>query len=405
LPSPSRDSDRDGYRNRSVSAHAKYRYAPDQSLGISAFHSDGKTEFDDLFETNNSSRPKLTVGSLSFENRIVAAWKSRVQLGASIDDSKFFNADIFTSRFRTTNNKLEWQNDVQVSDGHKIILGLDYLRQRVAYNDGFEAIDKSRRSAAAFFGYVANFAGGHHLQGNLRHDRYSDVGGRTTGLLGGGYALTDRFTLTAMVSTAFRAPTFVDLYYPAPFGNPDLKPERAQSVELGIQYAGVYGLGKAVYFRNRLKDLIGPASGVLFPVNINRAKSNGLELSYDGTFGDTTLRASATAQNAVDENSGEPLLRRAKRFASINVAHQLGNWNIGGEIIASGPKQDIRVDDFFTKVRVPGYTILNLKSTYNVGKHTRIVGRLENLLNKKYQLVHGYNREERSAYLDLTHEF
>ncbi len=405
LPFPSRDSDRDGYRNRSVSAHGKFRYAPDQSLGISAFHSDGKTEFDDLFESNNSSKPKLTVGSLTFENRITAAWQSRVQLGASIDDAKFFNADAFTSRFKTTNNKLEWQNDVQVIDGHKIILGVDYLQQRVGYNDGFGVIDKSRRNAAGFLGYVATFAGGHSLQSNLRHDRYSDVGGRTTGLLGGGYALTDRFTLTAIVSTAFRAPTFVDLYYPAPFGNPDLKPERAQSAEIGIQYAGAYGLGKAVYFRNRLKDLIGPASGTLFPVNIDRAKSDGVELSYDALFGDTTLRASATAQNPVDENSGERLLRRAKRFASINVAHQFDKWNIGGEIVASGSKQDIRVDDFTTKVRVPGYAVVNLKSTYNLGRQTRVVGRLDNLLNKKYQLVHGYNREQRSAYLDLIHEF
>ena len=300
---------------------------------------------------------------------------------------------------------MEWQNDVQIINGHKIVLGLDYLQQRVAYNDGFGAIDKGRHSTAGFLGYVASFAGGHYLQGNLRHDRYSDVGGRTTGLLGGGYAITDQFTVTAMVSTAFRAPTFVDLYYPAPFGNPNLKPERAQSAELGIQYASLYGLGKIVYFRNRLKDLIGFTSGVPFPVNINRAKSDGLELSYDATFGDTTLRASATAQNPVDENSGERLLRRAKRFATINVGHQLGKWNLGGEIVASGPKQDVRVDDFFTKVRVPGYTLVNLKTTYNLGKQTRLVGRLDNLLNKKYQLVHGYNREERSAYLDLTYEF
>ncbi len=405
LPFPSRDSDRDGYRNRSVSAHARYRYAQDQSFGISAFHSDAKTKFDDLFESNNSSKPKLTVGSLSFENRIAAAWQSHVRLGASIDDSKFFNADVFTSRFKTTNNKLEWQNDVQVFDGHKLVLGLDSLQQRVAYDDGFGAIDKSRRSTAGFLGYVATFAGGHSLQGNLRHDRYSDVGGRTTGLLGGGYALTDRFTLTAIASTAFRAPTFVDLYYPAPFGNPDLKPERAQSAEFGIQYTGGYGFGKVVYFRNRVKDLIGPASGTFFPVNINRAQSDGVELSYDALFGNTTLRASATAQNPVDENSGERLLRRAKRFGSINVAYQFDKWNLGGEIVASGPKQDIRVDDFSTKVRVPGYAVVNLKTTYNVAKQTRVVGRLDNLLNKKYQLVHGYNREERSAYLDLIHEF
>jgi vitamin B12 transporter len=184
-----------------------------------------------------------------------------------------------------------------------------------------------------------------------------------------------------------------------------LKPERARSAELGFQYAGVYGLGKVVYFRNRLKDLIGFTNTGFAPVNINRAKSDGLELSYDAAFGDTALRVSATAQNPVDETTGERLLRRAKRFASINVGHQLGQWNIGGEIVASGSKQDIRIDDFATRVEVGGYTLANLKTTYNLGKHMRFTGRLDNLFNKKYQLAHGYNREGRSAYLDMTYEF
>ncbi len=405
LPFPSRDNDRDGYRNLSVSAHAKYRFAPDQSVGFSAFHSDGKTKFDDLFETNNSSKPKITVASLSFDNRLSARWQSRVKLGTSIDDSKFFNDDVLTSHFKTASDKLEWQNDFQVLADHKIVIGLDYLKQRVNYDDGFGVINKSRRDNAGFVGYVAKFAGGHHLQINLRHDRFSDVGGRTTGLMGGGFALSDQFTVTAMFSTAFRAPTFVDLYYPAPFGNPDLKPERAQSAEFGFQYASTYGLGKIVYFRNRLKDLIGFTNTGFAPVNINRAKSDGLELSYDAAFGDTSLRASATAQNPIDATTGERLLRRAKRFASISLSHQLGQWNVGGEILASGPKQDIRVDDFSTRVQVAGYTLFNLKTTYNLGKQMRLTGRLDNLFDKKYQLAHGYNREGRSGYFDITYEF
>lgn len=402
MPFPERDQDRDGYRNLSVSAHGKYSYAKGQSVSVTAFHSDGRTKFDDLFLSNNSSKPKLTSGSLAFENTIGSIWNSHVRIGTALDDSKFFNDGVETSHFKTVNEKIEWQNDFKVFNDDKVILGVDYLRQRVDYDDGFGGvIDKSRDDTAAFAGYVARFHGGHHLQVNVRQDRYSDVGSRTTWLLGGGFGITDQFSVTGMVSTAFRAPTFVDLYYPFS-GNPDLKPERARSTELGLQYAGSLGIAKVVYFRNRLKDLIGFAN--FKSVNINRAKSDGLEASIDAGFGDTTMRASVTFQNPTDETTGQRLLRRAKKFASISVSHQFQRWNMGGEIVASGSKLDGRVDDF-SPVTVPGYVLFNLKSSYNISDNVRINARLDNLFDKRYQLVHGYNRERRSGYVDITYDF
>ncbi len=405
VPFPARDQDRDGYRNASVSADAKYRYGPGQSVGLTAFHSSGQTEFDDLFLGSNSSKPKLTSGALKFENTIGEIWTSRFLLGTGIDDSRFFNDGSRVSLFKTTNEKLEWQNDFRVFGNDTVVVGIDYLRQRVNYDDGFGVIDQSRRAAAGFIGYLAKFSRGHYLQLNVRQDNYSDIGNRTTGLLGGGFALSDRVTISAMVSTAFRAPTFVDLYYPFGFGNPDLKPERARSAELGVQYAHARGLAKLVYFRNRLKDLIGFSGGSFAPVNINRARSDGLELSYDAAFGDTAVRISATQQNAIDETTGERLLRRAKQFASFRLGHRLGEWNFSGELVASGSKQDIRVDDFTNRVRVPGYAVVNLKTTYNLNKQTRLQLQLDNVFDKRYQLAHGYNRERRNVSIDVAHEF
>ena len=403
LPFPARDQDRDGYRNASLSANAKYRYAPGQAVGLSAFHSTARTEYDDLFEQSNSSKPKLTAASLTFENTIAEIWKSRFLLGTGIDDSRFFNDSAPASHFKTNNDKLEWQNDIRVMGDDAIIVGLDYMKQRVDFDDGFGGvIDKQRQSTAGFIGYVAKFAGGHLLQLNLRHDHFSDVGNRATGLLGGGFAITDQLTISAMISTAFRAPTFVDLYYPFGLGNPELKPERARSAEIGAQYAHAHGLAKLVYFRNRLKDLIAFVGTTT--VNINRAKSDGLELSYDAAFGDTTLRVSATRQNAIDETTGERLLRRAKQFAALRLSQRLGDWNFSSELIASGSKQDVRVDDF-TRVRTPGYGLVNLKTTYNLNKQTRLQLQLDNVFDKRYQLAHGYNREGRNASFDVTYEF
>lgn len=402
VPFPARDQDRDGYRNASVSADAKFRYAPGQSVGLTAFHSSGRTEFDDLFLGSNSSKPTLTSGALKFENTVAEIWKSRVLIGTGIDDSRIFNDGTPVNLFKTINEKLEWQNDFRVFGDDTIVVGVDYLRQQVDYDDGFNQIDRSRGNTAGFIGYLAKLSGGHHLQFNVRQDNYSDVGNRITGLLGGGFALTDRFTISASVSTAFRAPTFVDLYYPFGLGNPDLKPERARSAELGVQYVHANGLAKLVYFRNRLKDLIAFAGGTT--VNINRAKSDGLELSYDAAFGDTTVRISATRQDAINQTSGERLLRRARQFASLRLGQRMGDWSFFAELVTSGNKLDIRVDDA-SRVRVPGYAILNLKSAYQLGKQTRFELQLDNVFDKRYQLAHGYNRERRNVSAGISHQF
>jgi len=52
-------------------------------------------------------------------------------------------------------------------------------------------------------------------------------------------ALRDDLRLTASYGTAYKAPTFNDLYYPNDgfyAGNPDLQPETARNAELGLRY-------------------------------------------------------------------------------------------------------------------------------------------------------------------------
>ncbi|MDZ7653081.1 MAG: TonB-dependent receptor [Burkholderiaceae bacterium] len=79
--------------------------------------------------------------------------------------------------------------------------------------------------------------GPHSVRSRAPRRRMSDAGGADQRwLVAYGYALTPRLRATAQASTAFRAPSFNDLYFPG-FGNPALNPERAESAELGLRYA------------------------------------------------------------------------------------------------------------------------------------------------------------------------
>ena len=399
------DEDDDGYRNLSFSANLSHEFSLGQSVGLTALHSDGKVDFDGTGV--NSSKSKLTAFSLYSSNQINAKWRSKVTLAQGIDDLKSFTDGAFTSRFKTTNTQLGWQNDIAFSEAHSLVAGLEYLGQDVTSTTQFATTDRTVAS-----GYLTYFGelGAHTLQVNGRYDRYSDFGGNFSGLLGYGYHITDAWRITAGVSNAFRAPTFNELYDPNfGFGNPNLKPEKARSAELGLQYQNAHERVKAVIFRTRTNDLI---VGVLDPVtfnfpatNVDKSESKGVEISYSGEFGPVQLLASFTEQRSKNRDADERLLRRANRFGSLGAQYRLGDWRIGGEVLASGNREDFEVRDPFGKVRLSGYALLNLTTSYQFAPNSRVALKVENALDKQYELVRGYNTQGRSFFVSLAHEF
>ena len=399
------DEDDDGYRNLSFSANLSHEFSLGQSVGLTALHSDGKVDFDGTGV--NSSKSKLTAFSLYSSNQINEKWRSKVTLAQGIDDLKSFTDGAFTSRFKTTNTQLGWQNDIAFSEAHSLVAGLEYLGQDVTSTTQFTTTDRTVAS-----GYLTYFGelGAHTVQVNGRYDRYSDFGGNFSGLLGYGYHITDAWRITAGVSNAFRAPTFNELYDPNfGFGNPNLKPEKARSAELGLQYQNANQRVKAVMFRTRTNDLI---VGVFDPVtfnfpatNVNHSESQGLEVSYSGEFESVQLLASFTEQRSKNRDTGERLLRRANRFGSLGAQYRLGDWRIGGEVLASGNREDFEVRDPFGKVKLSGYALLNLTTSYQFAPNSRVALKVENALDKQYELVRGYNTQGRSFFVSLAHEF
>jgi vitamin B12 transporter len=398
------DVDRDGYRNGSVSAKLSHEFVPGHSLGAMAFHSEGKVDFDGAFQ--NRSKPKLSALSLYSHNRFTANWLAKFTLAQGVDDLESFLDDARVSRFKTTSDQFNWQNEVSLSEAHRLSLGAEYLRQKVSSDTAFTNTARNVTSLyATYFGDL----GPHTLQANLRYDEFSDFGGKATGLLGYGFDFTQHWRATASVSTAFKAPTFNELYDPF-FGNKDLRPERAKSAEAGVQWSDERQLFKMAYFANRVDDLI---TIVQFTPttfksdNVDRARIGGVEASYQGAAGDYDWRASFTWQDPKDRRRDTRLLRRARTFASASLARAFGAWRVGGELLASGDRIDIPIDAVTgdERVRLPGYAVVNLFSSYRVSEHTSIGLRLANVFDKHYQTVHGYVSQPRAWFLSASHEF
>ena len=401
---PTVNPDKDGYDNTSFSANVRHAFDADNSVSASVFQSRGNAQYDNAFGLPTDANNIVTTldkYALASDNRFTRAWHSKLQWSAGTDDSRnYLNGlpDLVNGYYlRTRNRQLTWQNDLLLNADNSVLLGAERLDQQVASDTAYTRTERSANSL--FGGYTGNL--GHQVQVNLRQDRYSDFGAANTWRLGYGYAFDAAWRATASVSTAFKAPTFNDMYAPAVWGgNPNLRPERSHARELGIHYAVGAQQFDATYFDNRISDLI----TYQFPsnVNLNRARIDGLEAGYRGQFGTAEVKAALTLQNPRDEQTGLRLLRRARSYANIGLFRQIGAWRLGGEWQYSGAREDIDINTY-ARTRLAAYDLVNLTADYAVDKHLDLSLRAANIFNRDYMLVHGYNTPGRTLFVALNY--
>jgi vitamin B12 transporter len=380
--SPSFNPDRDGYRNTSATARLAHRFAPDHELGGTFFWSDGRTHFDGFPGAfDHYTDQTLTAYGVYSRNRFLPAWQSLLRIGQGIDDSTTVSGPT-PDVFKTVQDQVTWQNDLTTAVGN-VLLAAEYLDQEVISTANFAVKDRSVWSVLA--GYTGRLDR-HTLQANLRLDDNSQFGEKTTGAIGYGYAFAPGWRVSAAYGTAFRAPSFNQLYFPG-FGNPDLRPESSRNVEAAVRFDRGGQAAGLVAYQNQVRDLIVnvfvPATGLLRPENVNEARITGVTLTYGLALGGWMVRASADFQSPEDEATGRELPRRAREHGAISVARSAGSWTGGVEVVASGP----RYDDTANTRRLDGYALVNLFGEYRLADAWTLFARINNLFDKDYELV------------------
>jgi vitamin B12 transporter len=400
---PTANPDKDGYDNITFDAQVKHAINADHQLSASLFSTRGDSQYDSAFNLattdRNNTLDAIEKLSLTSDDQLNAMWHSKLNWARGSDDSRDYLNGAEDSRIKTANNQLTWQNELRLADTQRVNLAAEHLAQSVVSDTQYTQTARSVNSLLG--GYVGEY-GAQQVQFNLRQDRYSDFGTANTGLLGYGWSFAGNWRATASISNAFKAPTFNDLYYPG-YSNPNLRPERAQNQEIGLHYAAAGQSVNAIYFDNRIRDLIASDSTFTTVINVNQARIDGQELSYAGEFGDTHLKANATWQNPRDTTTGQVLLRRAKQFANLAVTQHIGAWEAGGEWQYSGARQDGDINTF-APVTLPSYQVFNLNARYQVEKDISVSARIDNLFNRDYMLVHGYNTSGRTLFVGLNYQ-
>lgn len=372
--------DRDGYRNLSISGNLSHELAKGHELGLQFFQSEGHNEYDGGNTFPNYGETTQLSYAVTSKNSFASNWLSTLRLGEGVDDSDDKSSAISSSHFKTKQRQYSWQNDIGLPLGTLTLL-YDKLEQRVESSTTYDKTSRSNEALMA--GYLVNL-GAHSLRASYRNDHNTQFGTYETGGLGYGFRFNPNWRATVSYGTAFKAPTFNQLYFPFGIGDPTLEPEESRNIEAGLRYEDTASSFSAVVFDNKIENLIFFDLGTFKFANVNSARIRGLSLTGTQNWGQLKFRASADFQSPKDEETDKFLHRRAQRHGTAGVSYDYGSWRFGSEVVMSSHRYN---DESNTK-RLGGYTLLNLTADYAINQDWKLQARANNVFDKDYTLAY-----------------
>ena len=397
-----KDADKDGYRNSGGGVSLSFLPATGHELGFKFRQNAGTTHYDSgMTPADGNFDDRVDFETQQWQvftrNRLTEAWTSKLLYGETLDDQSSYSS--WTpegDRLRTINRQATWQNDIRLPLG-VALLAVEHLEQTALSEESF-AVSPEQRTDSLLAGWTAN-RGNHRWQMSARHDDHSEFGGQETYALAYGYQLTDALRVQASYGTAFKAPSLYQLFS-SWYGNVNLRPEEAKNREAALVWERGNQSVSATWYLNKVENLIDYSFTSSTYENVSSARLEGVTLSYAGQFGEWSVRAAYDWLDARNEDTDQRLGRRARDKASLAVTRQWGAWETGAEWVGVGPRFNTNTETD----EMGGYGLVNLTASYALGKDLSLEGRINNLFDKNYETVSGYNTAGFNAFIGLRYQ-
>ncbi|MDH3379091.1 MAG: TonB-dependent receptor, partial [Gammaproteobacteria bacterium] len=315
--------DEDGYDNRSVSINLQREFGSGSEFEAGLLRAEGATEFDSPFDALSDVHEDDFVqqtAHLILRWLPSDIWSTSLQLAQSRDESETSLNGARSAVFDTTRDAVSWQNDLQVGDANLLSAGIDYSDDSVS---GTTVFEQGSRDNVGVFAQWQGEVDRHRLLLGLRRDDNGQFGTQTTGNINYGLQLKSDLQLLASYGTAFKSPSFNDLFFPG-FGNPNLNPEESDSIEIGLKGNAEWGGWAVRAFHTQIDNLIGFDPVTFLPFNVGKSEIDGLEFEVDKRYGPWNLSAAITVLDPQDADTGNRLPRRAERIASLRAQRRIG---------------------------------------------------------------------------------
>ena len=436
-------SERDGFHNWQTSARLGVALPHEGRLDFNFRLLQGRTNIDNGFSPGFDTLGAFTnsqqfVYSAAYTQPITTWWNQVLTVSRQTEDSESSSGTtqrnlqtgvisapfLFRSQINTLANRVEWQHNFQIGKPLLLSAGYQFREQQGENRDlltnNLDIPTKIVSSNAGFAQAQLNLWDRVFATAGVRQDQYNVFGGATTYRTTAGYLHQETGTkVRSSYATGFRAPTVNQLYFPD-FGKSDLKPERSQSMDVGVDQ---YLLNNRLtlsggYFWNRFRDMIvaqqsADVCGTSFGFanfcaqNIGLVSTKGWEASVKyAVVRDVPLIKSLDVQaqytNTLTRNLVQQPGNRAPRMPvdqwSMIISYQPIDpvrVNLEGRYVGS------RFDDVANQQKMRAFDVWNLSATYDVTNRVQTYVRADNIFNEKYEEIQFYGTPVRSIFVGL----
>ena len=393
---PNSQPDRDGYRNNSATLRADFAPNATWQFDARGLRATAHNDYDGDYVDNSDIVQQVLGASARWTPSTLAQLKLTLGRNTDISDNHLGNS--FANRYDTTRDSATLQGDFTVASGHALTAGFDWLRDRADVVDPWAPFTAARGNRAVFVQYQGK-SNAQDLQLSLRRDDNDQFGGHNTGGIAWGIGFADGWRLTASYATAFKAPSFNELYYPG-FSNPLLRPESSRSSELGFGQRGEDWNWQLNAYQTTIDDLIAYDSTRFMPNNIERARIRGVELTGQLRIAEWDLHGQVSTLNARNLSAGlsdKRLPRRPSSSARLDLDRKFGAWGFG----LSGIAEAARWDDASNSLRVGGYGTVDARVSWQLASDWALQANIANAFDRNYETSAYYLQAGREISLSL----
>ena len=398
------NEDEDGFEQTSGNFSLTANLQDSAILKFNHLKSLVKVDYDLCGVPNNCyNRARLETTSLNMEYDHSDALNIVGTVGVTKDFLTEF-ANKVQSTFNTRKADYSFQGNLIIDTQNQVSIGVDYQKDKVNSTSYKEVKERTNKGIFALWQYQGDKSS---TVLNGRYDRNSVYGSISNYGLQQSFDLNDEHKFVISYGTAFKAPTFNDLYYVLPsgnvFGSEDIKPEESKSFELSLRSNRGNNFWQVNVFQKKIKNLIGFTWVPFKAANTDNVTLKGIEVELNKEWDDYTFSTSLDYLDARDDKTGGFLQDRARASGSIELGKQIDNFYVG-------------VDAFFEHARfdrnkfLGGYALWGLHANYEVSESLSISGKVDNLFDKEYVTNvagtnNNYQNEGRTVQISVEYKF
>jgi len=415
--------DKDGYAQHCGNARVTYHFGRGTTLAAFANLSDYLTDVDasaftDDRDFTNDTRNLQTGLVFDLKRK---SWNLRVQYAYNdvsrilVNDSGHISgfSKFVRDSYDGKSHFAEVYGSFKLGKYLQLLSGIDYRNARMnnnylgisSFGPFVSTFEDTSIYLASFYNSLLFEKGNWNMEAGFRLNSHETFGSYTTFTLNPSYKINRQWRVYGSIASGFKAPSLYQLYSFA--GTPTLKAEKSYNYEAGLAYTGTQATVRLTGFYRDIKNGLDFDYVNFVYFNSGRQQVAGLEAEGELKLSKklllsanyTWLAAEETLQSRLTtkDTTYNYLLKRPEHQLFANLQYKpVEKLTLSVNLLVVSDRRDVggfQAPD----VTLKGYVLAGIAAQYKAAHNLTLFADMQNLFDKKYFDINGYNSMRRNV--------